>query len=130
MIETLGMAALSTVIICTGFWFLGEYIIKLFTTDTEVVEQGMIILRFFVPSFITYIIIEILSGTSRGIGRSLVPMIMTIGGVCITRIVWLAVALPVKPGIITIAASYPVSWILTSLFFIIYYKGWIVKRLK
>jgi putative MATE family efflux protein len=130
MIQTLGMSALSTVFICTGFWFLGEYIIKLFTTDAEVVNQGMVILKFFVPSFITYIIIEILSGTSRGTGRSLVPMIMTIGGVCITRILWLAIALPIKPGIITISASYPVSWILTSIFFIIYYNGWIVKRLK
>ena len=73
------------------------------------------------PWYIVYVFIEILAGALRGIGDVIVPVIITLGGICVLRIVWLAVALKISPTISAIIFSYPVTWILTAVFFIGYY---------
>ena len=46
----------------------GHLLVELFTTDRQVQAISMDLLHFMVPTFITYIAIEILSGTLRGVG--------------------------------------------------------------
>ena len=56
-----------------------------------------------------YVVIGILSGALRGAGRVLVPMILTCGGVCLLRIIWLFAFVRSHPGIDSIMLSYPVD---------------------
>lgn len=129
MKQCLLIAGVVTVIISTLFYFFGEYIYLLFTTDEAVIADGMIILRFLVPVFITYICIEIISGTVRGTGDVFIPTVLTTVGVCVLRVVWIAVAVPYYTSIITVMASYPITWTTTSILFIIYYnKGSLLSR--
>ena len=76
---------------------------------------------FLLPSYFIYVIIGILSGALRGTGKVLVPMLLTCGGVCSLRILWLFTAGQIYPGINTIMLSYPVSWSITAVLFIVYY---------
>lgn len=101
--------------------FFGQYLLQLFTTDPEVVEIGMEIIRIIAPSYVLFIFIEILSSALRGMGNVLIPMIMTCTGVCLLRILWIFLAVPRWPGVRTILMSYPISWGLTALLFIVYY---------
>ena len=101
--------------------FLGQYLLQLFTTDPEVIRIGMEIIRIIAPSYVLFIFIEILSSALRGIGNVLVPMIMTCTGVCILRILWIFLAVPHWPGVQSILMSYPISWGLTAVLFIVYY---------
>ena len=101
--------------------FLGQYLLKLFTTDPEVIRIGMEIIRIIAPSYVLFIFIEILSSALRGMGNVLVPMIMTCTGVCILRILWIFLAVPHWPGVKTILMSYPISWGLTAVLIIVYY---------
>ena len=78
-------------------------------------------MRFLMPSYFLYVAIGILSGALRGAGKVLVPVILTCGGVCILRITWMFAVLPAFPGIETIMLSYPVSWGITAVLFVIYY---------
>lgn len=94
---------------------------SLFTTDKSVVQIGVDMLRFLMPSYFLYVVIGIFSGALRGAGRVVVPMILTCGGVCLLRIIWMFGLVPVYPGIKTIMLSYPVSWGITAVLFIIYY---------
>ena len=94
---------------------------SLFTTDKGVVQIGVDMLRFLMPSYFLYVVIGIFSGALRGAGRVVVPMILTCGGVCLLRIIWMFGLVPVYPGIKTIMLSYPVSWGITVVLFIIYY---------
>jgi putative MATE family efflux protein len=107
----------------------GTYVYRLFTTDALVIEKGMEILRFLVPTFWTYVSIEILSGSLRGMGNSLIPMIMTSLGVCALRVVWLFTAVPLWPDVKTVIFSYPLTWSITSVLFIIYYLYYTKKYL-
>lgn len=117
----LGLSVVITVILSTALYVWGGYIYLLFTTDTVVIAKGMEILYFLAPTFITYICIEIYSGALRGTCDCWIPMIMTALGVCVLRVVWILVAVPHRPGIETIIFSYPLTWTITSVLFIIYY---------
>lgn len=98
----------------------GRSIYTLFTTDKSVLDIGTDMLNFMVVAFPTYITIEIFSGSLRGIGDSWIPMIMTASGVCVLRIAWIIVMVPKYPNIFTILWAYPLSWVTTSILFIIY----------
>ena len=125
----LGISAGATIFLSTVLYGFGQYIYLLFTTDAGVIEKGVEILHFLVPTLITYVCIEILSGALRGIGDCWIPMVMTALGVCLLRVVWIVVAVPIYPDIKTICFSYPLTWTVTSVLFLIYYR-WFSKIRK
>lgn len=98
-----------------------ELLFRLFTSDPEVIRIGCDMLILIIPWYIVYVIIEILAGALRGMGDVIVPMVITLTGVCAFRIVWLAVVMKVSPTIPAIIFSYPVTWVVSALAFIIYY---------
>ena len=73
------------------------------------------------PWYIVYVFIEVLAGALRGVGDVIVPVIITLLGICVMRIAWLIGVLKISPTISAIIFSYPVTWLLTALFFIGYY---------
>lgn len=127
----LGMAAatslLLSVIVLTG----GRLFFRMFTDDAEVISIGLGMMRVISPCYITYICIEILGGTTRGCGDAIPPMLLTGIGVCVLRVIWALTAVPLRPEVSTVALSYPITWTITSILFIIYYlKGNWLKRCR
>jgi putative MATE family efflux protein len=106
----------------------GIYLYKLFTTDPLVVDIGLDMLYFLAPFYCTFVAVEILSGALRGLGNTLLPMIISVIGVCALRVGWILVAVPIWPSIKTVIVSYPITWITTSILFIIYYLYYIKKE--
>ena len=94
---------------------------RLFTTDETVVRIGSDMLLFITPWYIVYVFIEVLGGSLRGRGNVIVPVVITLLGVCLLRIIWLAGVLKISPTIHAIIFSYPVTWVITALAFIGYY---------
>lgn len=124
----LGMTIVASIGL-TGFLYVfGEPIFRIFTADGAVLEKGMEILHFLVPTFITYVTIEIYSGSLRGVGDSWIPMVITCLGICVLRVVWILIAVPLRNDIKTIVFSYPLTWVVTSILFIIYFHRF--SRLK
>lgn len=104
------------------FYAAGRWIFLLFTRDSSVIAEGMQMLNFLAPFFITYIPVEVLSGAIHGSGETFKPMIITMLGICLLRVVWLLTAVPLCNTIIMVTACYPVTWIATSAAFFIYYR--------
>ena len=117
----MGSTAGATVLLSGILYNYASICYQLFTTDAQVVVIGEQILHFLVPTYFTYIAIEILSGTLRGIGDSWLPMIICCLGICALRVVWILTAVPLKNDILTIVFSYPLTWTVTSIAFIVYY---------
>ena len=117
----LGMAYAGAFLVSGVLYALAAPLYRLFTTDAKVVQIGVDMMHFLLPSYFLYVAIGILSGALRGAGRVLIPMLLTCGGVCFFRIVWMFGVFPGYPGINTIMLSYPVSWGITAVLFIIYY---------
>ena len=82
---------------------------------------GVEILLILVPTWITYMPIEILSGVMRGCGKTLIPTIITIVGICVLRALWLAIVPGRNPTLFNVFFCYPLSWVITSGAIIIYY---------
>lgn len=126
----LGMSAVTAVgmsvlmVSCAGIF------LRMFTQDAAVLEIGTLMIHHMMPYYVTYVCVEILSGAIRGCGQSLVPMILTGCGVCGIRILWVFLVVPIHRDILTVLVSYPISWVLTSLAFVIYYKfgKWLPKE--
>ena len=118
----LAMAAAATVALSGLICLLGENIYHIFIQDPAVIRVGTQLLYFLVPTFITYVCIEIFCSALRGMGDSLLPMILTSVGICGLRLTWLFTVVPHHPSLQMIVVSYPLSWTITSVIFVIYYS--------
>ena len=125
----LAMTAGTTLCISLALYPLAQLLFRLFSSDDAVVAQGVQMMHYLVPVYMTYICIEIFSGALRGCGDVRVPTIITVFAVCIMRIVWLAVALPFKHELSVVEFSYPLTWITATVLFAIYYTkgGWMQR---
>ena len=117
-----GVLGLFTVAISAVFFFLARPILAIFTPDAAVLEVGVEMVRFLAPSYITYIMIELLSGVIRGAGKSLVPMLIDVFGVCGLRLLWIFTVVPVHHTLPAVMASYPITWIVTTSALLLYYR--------
>ena len=113
------------------FMFLcARPLLGIFTPDAEVLEIGVEITRFLAPVFITYVMVELVPGAVRGAGKSLVPMLISVFGICVLRLAWLLIVVPQHHTITMVCASYPITWTITSVALLIYYRfgGWLKTR--
>lgn len=108
------LSAIGTLLLSGIIWLFGMNFLRFFTKDPDVLAICNRLIHFVVPFFITYIPIEICSGTLRGMGNSWMPMILTMLGVCVLRMFWIFLAVPLHRDILTLMTAYPISWITTS----------------
>lgn len=118
---SLSIGGIMTVLISIVFLLLQDKGLMLFTTNQEVLSIGVSILLILVPTWITYMPIEILSGVMRGCGKTLIPTIITVVGICGLRALWLEIVPGETPTLLSVFLCYPVSWVITSAAIIIYY---------
>lgn len=93
----------------------------IFTGDAEVIRIGTEIMRTIAPCYVLFIFVEILSSALRGMSDVIIPMLITLFGVCLLRILWIFLAVPRNPSMHMVILNYPVTWVATSVMFIIYY---------
>ena len=119
----LGIAA----VMSAGLIGFARPLLRLVTADRQVISLAAQIMRFFVPYYAVWIVIEIVSNTLRGVGDAVRPMLIVTIGVCLMRILWITLVVPHYPGIRCISYSYPVSWTITAIALTVYYfrSGWI-----
>lgn len=117
----LGFAMASAVFLSLTLSLFAADIMGIFNKDAAVIKEGLVILHFLVPTYCTYVLIEILSGALRGMGQSIMPFVLTFFGVCVLRIIWILSAVPVWRDVRTVIFSYPLTWSITSLLYIVYY---------
>jgi putative MATE family efflux protein len=112
----------STLVLEALYLTFSRYGFMLFVTDENVIDIGVEMLNCIVPFYFTYIFIEILSGSIRGTGKSLIPTLITVFGICVLRVIWLAIVPQIYGTIKAVMVCYPVTWTVTSLAFFFYYK--------
>lgn len=100
----------------------GIYAYQLFTDDASVIEIGIQMMRYMAWFYVAYVAIEILSGVLRGVGDCWIPMLICLFGICVLRSGWVLIAVPKNNNIYTIMHSYPLTWIVTTIAFVIYYR--------
>lgn len=103
--------------VVTGVLFnlFGKNLLGLYNSDTAVIEAGMI--RLVIMTSFQFICgtMDSLSGTLRGMGKSLVPAIISLIGACGFRVLWIYTVFRAIPEFWIIFILYPISWFITGL---------------
>lgn len=122
------IAAVLTIPLSFILYEWGRGFLYIFITDQAVVEIGMQMIRFLAPFYVTYIGVEIFSGVLRAMGDALMPMLITLSGICVLRVVWILVFFPMNRTLEMVETSYPITWITTSVLFFFYYTYFVKKN--
>ncbi len=118
---SVGMTAAFTAVISLAMVIFARPLLAIFTPDPDVLEIGVGMVRFLAPVYLTYVLVELLPGAIRGAGKSLVPMLISVFGVCGLRLFWLFAVVPAHHTIEMVEASYPITWSITSAALLLYY---------
>ena len=118
-------------IIALGFgltlFLLGRNVIRLYTKDLESIEVAYIRLHYLTLPYFLCGIMDVMVGVLRGIGYSVLPMLVSILGVCGFRIAWIYFVFYNITDFVTLTdlnylyMSYPISWTITFLIQLISY---------
>lgn len=113
--------------ICTALifatWFIisgaimifGKPLLGLYSSEPEVIKLGMLRMEIMMVTYFTCGIMNVFPGLSRGMGYSMLPMICTLVGACLMRIVWLQTVFAWYPTVVVLFTCYPVTWSLAGL---------------
>lgn len=125
--------SISIVVTLGVFVFLfSDSLMRIFTSDMDVIEDGTIILRIMCPCYIFLCFHQVYSGALRASGRSSVPMITSIIAFVVMRQIFLAVAIPLYHHISIIGIGYSFTWAMAALMTEIYYftSNWLQKSMR
>lgn len=105
---------------------LGKQLLGIYITGEEALKYGFIRLKIIGLTYFICGIADVLVGSLRGLGYSIVPMFVSILGICGFRLLWIYTAFAKYNTLEVLYVSYPISWIMTSIVhlicFIIVYK--------
>lgn len=125
------IALIITIPLSLALYFFSDSLLHIFIKNNQdVIRIGIQMVRFLVPFYVTYISVEIFSGVLRAMGSALIPMIITLSGICALRVIWILTAFPIFKTVETVEASYPITWIVTSILFLIYYTYFTKRHVK
>ncbi len=113
------------------FLFFGPQLLGIYSENPEVIKAGMIRLWIVLTTYYLCGMMDAMANSIRGIGHSLMPVISSLIGACIFRIIWLFTIflIPQFHTPATIFISYPISWTLTFAANVIWYNKY-MKELK
>lgn len=109
------VAAVGLVIGTVSYAF-GRPLLEIYIKDSKsAIDFGLERMKFILVPYFLCGIMDTVTGSMRGIGSSVVPMVITIVGVCVMRIVWIftVFASPEYHTFAGLFISYPISWELT-----------------
>lgn len=92
----------------------GTSLLSIYSSNPEVIAYGMTRLQIIGLTYFTCGIMDTMVGSIRGIGYSVLPMLVSLTGACLFRIIWIFTIFQWSHTLLTLYISYPASWVLTA----------------
>ncbi|MBQ7781203.1 MAG: MATE family efflux transporter [Lachnospiraceae bacterium] len=123
----LGIVTVVGLVMGIGLYFVSPLLLQLYATEKEVIAYGIRRLLYISCPYFLCGVMDTLVGCLRGMGRSVLPMIVSLSGACLFRVIWIYTIFAANRTMDVLYISYPISWTITSLvhlgcFLIIYHK--------
>lgn len=112
-------------------WLFGSTLLGIYSRSEAVIQAGLIRLGICARTYALCGVMDVMVGGLRGIGYSVMPMIVSLVGACGLRLLWIATIFQI-PRFHTIQMlywSYPISWAITAAVHILCFL-WAMKRLR
>lgn len=110
----LGVVSIVGLIMGCGAYFLGESLLSLYTTSEEVIQYGLLRMSMICTFYLFCGIMDVFVGSLRGIGYSVMPMLVSLTGACLFRVIWIFTIFQMYHSLFSLYVSYPISWCLTA----------------
>lgn len=126
--QCLIMGVAAAVIMGGSVMLLGQNVVGLFTKTPEAQAYALEQMKFMAPFVWIFVFSDVLGGAIRGAGSTTSVTIISALSICVFRILWLTILLPLNNDIHILFLCYPVSWAISSLATaIFYFKGSAIK---
>ncbi len=112
-----------------GAVFLGRRLLGIYSSDPEVIRFGMNRLRIIGTTYFVCGLMDSMVGALRGMGYSVMPMLVSLTGACAFRVLWIYTVFAANRTLPTLYLSYPVSWGITFAAHLICYLV-VLKKVK
>lgn len=130
--ECLGIVTVVGLILGNLAYYFATPLLGIYTDSSAAIAAGTLRLFWVCCPYFLCGIMDTLTGGLRGLGRSTVPMIVSLIGACATRLVWIATYFQLHKTEDVLFFSYPGSWLLTlsvhSICLIIVYHAWVKRK--
>ena len=130
MLTSLMLVSIVGLLLGIGGYTFGDTLLRIYSKDEAVIAAGLQRLSWVCRPYFICGIMDVLVGGLRGMGLSLMPTIVSLIGVCGLRLLWIATIFVKYRSLEILLISYPVSWIVTSLFHALFFVIAYQKLLK
>ena len=110
----LGTVTVVGMILGFGAYAIGDELLLIYSTDPEVIRFGMLRMSIIATTYFTCGWMDTMVGSLRGMGYSVLPMIVSLTGACGLRILWIFTIFAQQKTLTSLYISYPVSWVITA----------------
>ncbi len=95
-------------------YLFGNQLLGIYSSDPQVIEVGLLRMSVICTMYCLCGIMDVTVGELRGIGCSVLPMAVSVLGVCAFRVFWIFTIFQQSRSLWMLYVSYPVSWVLTA----------------
>ena len=132
MVRSMTCVTVTGLVLGVGAWLLGRPLLGIYSQSAPVIEAGLIRLSVVSATYALCGMMDTMVGMLRGLGYSLMPMIVSLLGACVFRLIWLATVfqIPSWHTVQTVYLSYSVSWAITLTAHVVCYTVIYHKRVR
>lgn len=109
-----------------GAIVFGPGLIGIYSSDPEVIRYGMLRLSIICGAYFVCGWMDVMVGSLRGLGFSVAPMLVSLTGACLLRILWVYTVFQWSRTLPTLYYSYPVTWLVTAAAHFVFF--WVIRK--
>lgn len=121
LLYCLGLVTVVGIVMGSGGVMIGRQLLGIYSSDPEVIQYGLTRMKYICSVYFLCGLMDTMVGGIRGIGYSVMPMLVSLTGACALRVIWIFTVFVMYRSLDTLYLSYPVTWSVTFLAHVICY---------
>lgn len=113
LVQCLLIVVVVGIVMGMGAFLCGDILLGIYSSSNDVISYGLTRLSLVCAPYFLCGIMDVMVGSLRGIGYSILPMIVSLSGACLFRIIWIFTIFQVEHSLFVLYLSYPISWCIT-----------------
>lgn len=122
LFRCLAIVSVIGLLLGNGAYLFGRQLLGIYSSDPQVIEFGLSRMAIISCTYFLCGIMDVMVGSIRGLGYSVMPMIVSLTGACAFRVLWIFTIFQWQHTLFILYISYPISWILTAGVHILCYR--------
>lgn len=114
LIECLVIVMIVGIVMGGGAYLIGTSLLSIYSSDPQVISYGLLRMSLICVPYFLCGMMDVFVGSLRGMGYSVMPMLVSLTGACLFRIIWIFTIFAANRSLFILYFSYPVSWALTA----------------